>query len=81
MTLMLELPPELEKTLKEAAAKTGSQPTDFAIEALQEKLSEVKLLELEQRYKELGEAQRMNPNMYPPDTLDGIDLGDSSRWR
>jgi uncharacterized protein (DUF1778 family) len=39
MTLMLELPPELEKGLREAAAKAGSQPTDFVIEAVQERLS------------------------------------------
>ena len=35
MTITLELNPELEKGLKEAAAKTGAQPTDVAIAALQ----------------------------------------------
>jgi uncharacterized protein (DUF1778 family) len=39
MTLTLELPPDLEKSLKEAAAKAGEQPTDFVIEAVQERLS------------------------------------------
>jgi uncharacterized protein (DUF1778 family) len=39
MTLTLELPPELEKSIKEAAAKAGAQPTDFVIETLQERLS------------------------------------------
>lgn len=39
MTLTLELPPELEKSIKEAAAKAGEQPTDFVIEAVQERLS------------------------------------------
>jgi uncharacterized protein (DUF1778 family) len=34
MTITLELPPELEKGLREAVAKAGSQPTDFVIEAL-----------------------------------------------
>jgi uncharacterized protein (DUF1778 family) len=39
MTLTLELPPDLEKSIKEAAAKAGEQPTDFVIEAVQERLS------------------------------------------
>lgn len=64
MTITLELPPELEKGLREAAAKAGAEPSAFVIEALQKKLSEVKLLELQRGYRELGEAQRANPNMY-----------------
>lgn len=39
MTITLELPPELEKNIKEAAAKAGSQPADFVLEAVQEHLS------------------------------------------
>ena len=81
MTLTLELPPELEKSLKDAAAKVGSQPSDFAVETLRKQLKELKLVELEQGYKELGEAQKANSTMYPSDTLDGIDLEDSKRWR
>jgi uncharacterized protein (DUF1778 family) len=39
MTITLELNPELEKSIKEAAAKVGSQPVDFVLEAVQERLS------------------------------------------
>jgi hypothetical protein len=39
MTITLELPPELEKNIKEAAAKAGSQPEDFVLDTLQERLS------------------------------------------
>jgi hypothetical protein len=72
MTITLELPTELEKGFREAAAKPGSEPSQFVIEALQKKLSEVRLLELQHGYKELGEAQRANPNMYPSAIFDKI---------
>jgi hypothetical protein len=39
MTITLELPPELEKGLKEAAAKAGSEPIGFVTKAVQEHLS------------------------------------------
>jgi hypothetical protein len=39
MTITLELPPELEKNIKAAAAKAGSQPEDFVLSAVQERLS------------------------------------------
>jgi uncharacterized protein (DUF1778 family) len=39
MTITLELSPELEKNIKEAAAKAGSQPVDFVLDAVQERLS------------------------------------------
>lgn len=39
MTITLELPPELEKNIKEAAAKTGSRPEEFVLSAVQERLS------------------------------------------
>jgi hypothetical protein len=81
MTITLELPPELEKGLKETATKTGTQPSDVAIAAMQKGLSELKELELQLGYKELGKAQRENPNMYPSNTLDGLDLEDSIEWR
>ncbi|MGL4611139.1 MAG: hypothetical protein ACRCYY_15915 [Trueperaceae bacterium] len=64
MTIVLELLPELEKSLKEAATKAGSQPSDVALTAIQKGLSELRPQEIEHGYKELGEAQQANPNVY-----------------
>jgi metal-responsive CopG/Arc/MetJ family transcriptional regulator len=53
--------------------RSRSAALSKAIQALRE-------LELQRGYKELGEAQQTNLTMYPPDTLNGIDLEDTSKW-
>ena len=39
MTVTIELPPELEKTLRQQAAKSGQDVGTFVLQALQEKIA------------------------------------------
>lgn len=39
------------------------------------------LVELQRGYAELGQAQRENLEMYPPDTTDGLDIEDTQAGR
>jgi predicted transcriptional regulator len=39
MTLTIELPPELEKTLRQQAARGGQEMSAFVLQALQEKIA------------------------------------------
>ena len=41
MTLMIDLPPELERQLHEEAARTGQAPEEFARGAVEEKLAAI----------------------------------------
>jgi hypothetical protein len=78
MTPTLELSLELERALNEVAASAGLGVEECIVETLRLKLSVSESPELERLYKELGEAQRTNPHLYPPDIFGRIDREDSA---
>lgn len=42
MTLTIELPPELEKTLQQHAARSGQDVSDFILQAVKEKIAKAR---------------------------------------
>ena len=53
MTVTIELPPELEETLRQQAAKSGQDLDTFVLQALKEKMA---------RAQSLAAALRVAPN-------------------
>jgi hypothetical protein len=45
MTLTIDLPPDLEKTLRQHAAKNGQDVTAFVLQAITEKLAKARTFE------------------------------------
>jgi len=58
MTLVIELPPELERELREAADLSGREPETLAREALAEKLASLRNPHKERRRRQLALLER-----------------------
>lgn len=65
-TLPAELAQYLETYQQTHGLETRSAALAAAVRALRDQ-------ELEAAYRELGEAQRLGLEVYPPDNLDGLD--------
>ena len=60
MTLTIELPPELEQELQEAAARSGREPAELARAAVTEKLATLRAEAEARRQRQLALLERWN---------------------
>jgi hypothetical protein len=83
MTVTIELPPELERRVKEEAARCGQAPADFVRAAVEEKVRtpprqpNQAALELFRQWRK-EDAENPDPNpppIIPPLSLREVDVG------
>lgn len=60
MTLTIELPPEMEQQLQEAAVRSGRDPAELARGALAEKLAVLQANDEARRQRQLAMLERWN---------------------
>ena len=60
MNLTIELPPEMERQLQEAAAQSGRDPEELARAAVAEKLAALQANEEARRQRQLAMLERWN---------------------